>query len=209
MKKYWLFYVIAWFWLQSAMVYAQGLTHPAQQQLQENVDTILAVTHNTGLTESQKVAQITTYADQYLDYERITALAVGLPWRQFTPQQKLDFTAAFKAMVIRVYAHSALMGAAKAKVTVLPKVIEHNPRQIEVFTDIIGRNGKHFEVGYQMYLNKGVYRIYNIRVNGTSLITIYRNQFNQLIKQEGVEATIDVIRDVNNQNELKKVDSLK
>lgn len=203
MRKYLLFYVMVWLLLQSVLVQAQTLNHTAQQQLQHNVNNILSIANNTELTEAQKIAQISVYAEQYLDYERISALAVGLPWRQFTSQQKQDFIIAFKAMVIRVYAHSALMGAAKSRVVVLPKMIEHHVRKVETFTDIVGANGKHFEVGYQMYLQNGIYKIYNIRVNGTSLITLYRNQFNQLIQQKGIDGTIKFIKMTHHQRGLK------
>ena len=53
--------------------------HPAQVQFQQNMDAVLAVARNPQLSEAQKVQRIDRYADQYLDYQRISALAVGLP----------------------------------------------------------------------------------------------------------------------------------
>ena len=79
---------------------ATAAQHPAQVQFQQNMDAVLAVARNPQLSEAQKVQRIDRYADQYLDYQRISALAVGLPWRQFNAQQKSDFIAAFKSMMI-------------------------------------------------------------------------------------------------------------
>ena len=71
-----------------AAVAAPTTNHPAQVQLQQNMDTVLKVARNNSLNEQQKIRQIEGYADRYLDYHRIAALAVGRPWRQFKDKQK-------------------------------------------------------------------------------------------------------------------------
>lgn len=103
-----------------AAPYVAAETHPAQKQMQQNIDTVLKIARNTSLTEAQRVKQVEQYANRYLDYERISALAVGAPWREFSAKQKTDFIRAFKDMVIAMYSHSALIGAADANVRLLP-----------------------------------------------------------------------------------------
>ncbi len=185
-----------------AAMAAQTTTHPAQVQFKQNMDTVLGVARNAQLTEAQKVQRIERYADQYLDYQRISALAVGLPWRQFSAKQKTDFIAAFKEMMIGMYSHSALMGAADSRVNMLPKVIDSGNNRAEVFTEIRTSRGNRYEVGYRLYKVGNVYKIYDIRVDGASLVTVYRNQFNELIKQQGIDGTIATVR----ARGLKKVD---
>ena len=92
-----------------------ALEHPAQQQVQQNIDTVLKIIKNQSLSEQQKIRQVEQYANRFLDYERLSAMAVGQPWRQFSPQQKQSFIAAFKEMVIGMYARSAMMGAEKSR----------------------------------------------------------------------------------------------
>lgn len=167
--------------------------HPAQEQMQQNIDTILKIARNTSLSEPQRVKQIQQYADRYLDYERISALAVGAPWRNFSAQQKTDFIQAFKEMVVSMYSHSALVGAADAKVKLLPKMTE-NGNKFDVFSEIQTKSGKKYEVVYQLYRVGSAYKIYNFRLDGTSLVTVYRNQFNELIKQKGIDGTIATVK---------------
>ena len=90
-----------------------ALEHPAQQQVQQNIDTVLKIIKNQSLSEQQKIRQVEQYANRFLDYERLSAMAVGQPWRQFSPQQKQSFIAAFKEMVIGMYARSAMMARKK------------------------------------------------------------------------------------------------
>ena len=167
--------------------------HPAQEQMQQNIDTVLKIARNTSLSEPQRVKQIQQYADRYLDYERISALAVGAPWRNFSAQQKTDFIQAFKEMVVSMYSHSALVGAADAKVKLLPKMTE-NGNKFDVFSEIQTKSGKKYEVVYQLYRVGSAYKIYNFRLDGTSLVTVYRNQFNELIKQKGIDGTIATVK---------------
>lgn len=195
MQKYLKGYWAVWLMLCSVWAFAATPEQIAQQQLQQNVQMVLSVAKDKSLNEQQRISQIERYADQFLDYERISALAVGLPWRQFTPQQKQDFSAAFKSMIVRIYAHSALLGAANAEVKVLPKVVNQGKNKLETFTEIVSANNKRYTVGYQMYYSGGVYKIYNFRVNGTSLVTVYRSQFDQSIQQKGIDGTIAQLKE--------------
>lgn len=183
---------------------AQSQQHPVQAQLQQNIDDVLKVVHNKGLGEQQKIRQIERYADNYLDYQRISALAVGLPWKEFSPKQKTEFISAFKDMIIAMYARSALMGAEKAQVKVLPKVVDNGKNKVDAYSEIVTPSGKKYEVSYQFYKAGSVYKVYNIRVDGVSMVTVYRNQFNELIKQKGIDGTIATVR----AKGLKKEESL-
>lgn len=170
-----------------------ALEHPAQQQVQQNIDTVLKIIKNQSLSEQQKIRQVEQYANRFLDYERLSAMAVGQPWRQFSPQQKQSFIAAFKEMVIGMYARSAMMGAEKADVRVLPKITT-NGNKVDVYSEILTPSGKKYEVAYQLYQTGSQYKLYNIRVDGVSIVTVYRNQFVELVNQQGIDGMIETVR---------------
>ncbi|WP_049251412.1 MlaC/ttg2D family ABC transporter substrate-binding protein [Neisseria elongata] len=170
-----------------------ALEHPARQQVQQNIDTVLKIIKNQSLSEQQKIRQVEQYANRFLDYERLSAMAVGQPWRQFSPQQKQSFIAAFKEMVIGMYARSAMMGAEKADVRVLPKITT-NGNKVDVYSEILTPSGKKYEVAYQLYQTGSQYKLYNIRVDGVSIVTVYRNQFVELVNQQGIDGMIETVR---------------
>lgn len=107
-------------------------------------------------------------------------------------------------MIISMYARSALMGAEKAQVKVLPKVVDNGKNKVDAYSEIVTPGGKKYEVSYQFYKAGSVYKVYNIRVDGVSMVTVYRNQFNELIKQKGIDGTIATVR----AKGLKKEESL-
>ena len=170
-----------------------ALEHPARQQVQQNIDTVLKIIKNQSLSEQQKIRQVEQYANRFLDYERLSAMAVGQPWRQFSPQQKQSFIAAFKEMIIGMYARSAMMGAEKADVRVLPKITT-NGNKVDVYSEILTPSGKKYEVAYQLYQTGSQYKLYNIRVDGVSIVTVYRNQFVELVNQQGIDGMIETVR---------------
>ena len=170
-----------------------ALEHPARQQVQQNIDTVLKIIKNQSLSEQQKIRQVEQYANRFLDYERLSAMAVGQPWRQFSPQQKQSFITAFKEMIIGMYARSAMMGAEKADVRVLPKITT-NGNKVDVYSEILTPSGKKYEVAYQLYQTGSQYKLYNIRVDGVSIVTVYRNQFVELVNQQGIDGMIETVR---------------
>ena len=170
-----------------------ALEHPAQQQVQQNIDTVLKIIKNQSLSEQQKIRQVEQYANRFLDYQRLSAMAVGQPWRQFSPQQKQSFITAFKEMIIGMYARSAMMGAEKADVRVLPKITT-NGNKVDVYSEILTPSGKKYEVAYQLYQTGSQYKLYNIRVDGVSIVTVYRNQFVELVNQQGIDGMIETVR---------------
>ena len=51
-----------------------------------------------------------------------------------------------------------------------------------------------YAVDYQMYKSGSVWKIYNINVEGASLVTVYRNQFNEIIQKQGIDGLITALR---------------
>jgi phospholipid transport system substrate-binding protein len=174
---------------------ANDLNHPAQQQMQQNAKDIMAVINNNGLSNPQKIQRLNAYGDRYLDLERIAALSVGSQWKNFTPQQKKDFISAFKDMIISMYSNTALLAAQNAKINVLGKNNSANSAsKATVYTQIISNKNKSYAVDYQMYKSGSVWKIYNINVEGASLVTVYRNQFNEIIQKQGIDGLIKALR---------------
>ena len=174
---------------------ANDLNHPAQQQMQQNAKDIMALINNNGLSNPQKIQRLNAYGDRYLDLERIAALSVGVQWKSFTPQQKKDFISAFKDMIISMYSNTALLAAQNAKINVLGKNNSANSAsKATVYTQIISNKNKSYAVDYQMYKSGSVWKIYNINVEGASLVTVYRNQFNEIIQKQGIDGLIKALR---------------
>lgn len=167
----------------------------AVSQLKDNATQVLNIlSAANGKNDDQVRRQAENYAIPYFDFERMTALAVGAPWRTATPAQQQALTQEFKTLLIRTYSGTMLkFRSAKANVYSNP-VVNKNGREIIVRVDITTPNSKPVRMDYTMYQAGSMYRIYNVAVEGASLVTVYRNQFNQTISQKGIDGLVADLR---------------
>lgn len=84
-------------------------------------------------------------------------------------------------MIIGIYPYLALVDVADAQVKSLSKVTVSG-NKFNVFSETRTKSGVKCEVVYWLYQPSPVYEVHNIRLNGASLVTTYRNQFVELIK---------------------------
>jgi phospholipid transport system substrate-binding protein len=167
----------------------------AVNQLKDNATQVLNIlSAANGKNDDQVRRQAENYAISYFDFERMTALAVGAPWRTASPAQQQALTQEFKTLLIRTYSGTMLkFRNAKANVYSNP-VVNKNGREIIVRVDITTPNSKPVRMDYTMYQAGSIYRIYNVAVEGASLVTVYRNQFNQTISQKGIDGLVADLR---------------
>ncbi|WP_367421563.1 phospholipid-binding protein MlaC [Snodgrassella alvi] len=179
------------------MSISMAIASPQQAvgQLKENATQVLNILGAAnGKNDEQVRRQAENYAIPYFDFERMTALAVGAPWRTATPAQQQNLTKEFKTLLIRTYSGTMLkFRNAKANVYNNP-VVNKNGREIIVRVDVTTPNSKPVRMDYTMYQSGNMYRIYNVAVEGASLVTVYRNQFNQTISQKGIDGLVAELR---------------
>ena len=134
------------------------------------------------------------YASPYFDFERMTALAVGQTWKQATAQQKKQLTEAFRAKLIRIYSGTMFQyKSAQVKVNDNPRV-ENNGKQVIISTEVLptanSPKSDIVHIDYTTYQNGNKYRIYDVKVEGQSLVTVYRNQFKEIVNRSGIDGLI-------------------
>lgn len=172
----------------------------AVTQLKGNADQVLTILSQANGTNNNAVRrQAENYAIPYFDFERMTALAVGAPWRSASAGQQEALTREFKTLLIRTYSGTMLkFKTARVNVNNAP-VVNKNGREVIVRTDVTTSDNKPVRMDYTMYQSGNIYRIYNVAVEGASLVTVYRNQFNQTISQKGIDGLIAELHAKNGQ----------
>lgn len=156
------------------------------------------IKQDTGRNTAQVRQQMENAAVPMFDFQRMTALAVGQGWRNATPAQQAALTQEFKSLLVRTYA-GTMMRFKNAKVDVRSNpVMANSGREATVKSVVNPGNGKQsVAVDYTMYKGSQGWKIYNVIVEGASLVTVYRNQFNEEIKKNGVDGLIKLLKDKN------------
>jgi len=127
----------------------------------------------------------------HLDFKAMSKLALGKNWRKANDEQQLRFTDAFKSMLIRTYSKS-LTEYAGQEVKFLPY---HPPaegkRTTKVKTVIDQGTGPDIPITYSLRIKDDIWKVYDIKIDGISLVTNYRNSFASDIRKVGIDGLIE------------------
>ena len=124
----------------------------------------------------------------YLNFPRMTASAVGLPWRQATPEQKEKLQAEFKLLLVRTYA-GALAQVKDQTVQLKPFRAGAGDTEVLVRTEVKGK-GEPIQLDYRLEKAGDSWKIYDVNVLGIWLVNQYKNSFGQEIKAGGIDGLI-------------------
>jgi len=126
----------------------------------------------------------------HIDFEEATRLAVGRSWAQASPEQKKKLVAEFRRMLVRVYSN-AIQPYEGQTIQVSPVRMKPGDTEATVH-NTFKRAGGGQPVGfdYSMRKTEQGWKIYDIVVEGVSLVLTYRSEFDGLVKQEGVDGLI-------------------
>lgn len=135
------------------------------------------------------------YVLPYVDFEKTTRLATGRHWREATPQQRSNLVDAFKNTLIRTYSGSLSNVDKLSAIQVGPFRGDPQANDVVVRSTITQKNGPAVNVDYRMENTPKGWQIYDLNVEGIWLIQNYRNQFSQVITQDGIDGLIKKLND--------------
>ncbi len=128
----------------------------------------------------------------HFDFNRMTRLAVGRSWRQASPEQQKQLIDGFRDLLVRTYASS--LSQYKDQVVQI-KGTDSQPGDSDavVHTVIVPSGGQSVPIDYSMEKNNDEWKVYDIKVDGVSLVTNYRSEFADVVRRDGVDGLIKAL----------------
>jgi phospholipid transport system substrate-binding protein len=158
--------------------------------------------------QSGNLARIVTLVDNKImpnvNFQRMTASAVGPNWRKATPEQQKRLQEEFKTLLVRTYA-GALSQVSDQVVEMKPLRASAEDKEVVVRSEVKGR-GDPIQLDYRLEKTPGDgagWKIYNLNVLGVWLVETYRSQFAQEISANGIDGLITSLADRNKANAKK------
>ena len=130
------------------------------------------------------------------DFARMTALAMGRNWRAATPEQQQRLTDEFRTLLVRTYS-SALTKYRDEEIEYKPLRGNPGDTDVTVRTAVLKPGGAPIQIDYSMGKTAAGWKAYDVIVGGVSLVTNYRDEFNEQIKAGGVDGLIKVLAEKN------------
>jgi phospholipid transport system substrate-binding protein len=134
------------------------------------------------------IALVDSKVMPHVDFQRMTASAVGRYWRQATPDQQKRLQDEFKILLVRTYS-GALAQVQDQTVELKPMRSTPTDTEVVVKTEIKGR-GDPVQLDYRLEQTPGGWKIYDVNVLGVWLVENYRNSFSQEISSGGIDGLI-------------------
>jgi len=125
----------------------------------------------------------------HFDFVRISAWVLGKYWRTASKEQKLRFVTAFRTLLVQTYG-VVLLDYTEQEIRYLPLRDDPASGDVTVRTEVIQPNGDTVAINYRLYSNHGAWKVYDISVEGVSLVTNFRTSFATEIKQSGLDSLI-------------------
>jgi phospholipid transport system substrate-binding protein len=177
--------------LGSITVQAQAIKPPDALIKEVSSDVLDAVKADNSIRagDVQKViALVDSKVMPYVDFQRMTASAVGRYWKQATPEQQKRLQDEFKVLLVRTY--SGALAQVKDQ-TVQLKPMRSSPEDTEVVvrSEVRGK-GDPIQLDYRLAKTASGWKIYDVNVLGVWLVENYRNSFAQEIGTNGVDGLI-------------------
>jgi phospholipid transport system substrate-binding protein len=168
----------------------------------EVLDTIKADTS----IRSGDISRIITLVDSKImpnvNFQRMTASAVGPAWRQATPEQQQKLQDEFKILLVRTYAGALSQVSNDQTIVVQPLRAGATDTDVVVRTQVRG-SGDPIQLDYRLEKTPGQglgWKIYNLNVMGIWLVETYRSQFAQEINAKGIDGLIAALSARNKAN---------
>jgi phospholipid transport system substrate-binding protein len=124
------------------------------------------------------------------NFTRMTQLAMGRNWARATPEQQAALTREFQTLLVRTYS-GALANFRNNTIEIRPLRVQPTDTDVTVRTQVMQPNGQGIPIDYAMEkLPDGRWQAYDVTVGGVSLVTNYRDEFNAVVRDQGVDALI-------------------
>ena len=184
---------------------AAGPDPKEAQALVKDVTTrVVAVLDEHGGQGEMDVEQVKQEINEivlpHLDFVTMTKLAVGRYWREASDAQKRQLVDEFRNLLVRTYTTS-LDEYQNQKVEFLPLRPSPYEDRVMVRSRVTRPNGPPIPVEYGLHYDDGEWKVYDIVVEGVSLVTTYRSNFASTVQRNGIAGLIDELQRKNTSGE--------
>ena len=160
-----------------------------------HVNEVLKVLRNPALqgeaNKEAKQERIEAIADAMFDYLALSRLTLGRNWRKFNGEQKKEFVQLYRSILEKAYM-DRILSYTDEKVT-FDKEIMLSEKKAEVQTHILTKSVE-IPIFYRVYLKDGKWKVYDVIIEGISLIKNYRTQFRDILANNPPEEVLKILR---------------
>jgi len=160
-----------------------------------NLDKVLDVLRDPSLkaesARKAKKARIRNISEEMFEFTELSKRSLGMNWRKFSPDQQKEFVGLYKSLLEDAYADKIMLYA-DVKI-VFSKEVPLTEKTVEVQSTALTKSGE-VSIYYRVIMKDRLWRVYDVVVEGISLINNYRAQFKEILVNNPPEALLETLR---------------
>jgi len=168
----------------------------ARQTAEAGAEHILSLLNDPAFKKAETKPAIREKIEEAIlelfDFEEFSTRTVGPTWRKFTPEQKKEFKTAFTDLLRNTYIDT-LDEYNGEKIQFTGEISANNGTRVEIQMNFIASQ-KTYPVAFRMLEKNGRWVVYDVLIEGVSMIKNYRDQFRDILAKNDAQALIDRVR---------------
>jgi phospholipid transport system substrate-binding protein len=144
-------------------------------------------------TKDKQIATIGTQIEAVFDFTELSQRTLGRDWKKMSAEQQKEFVKLFKQLLQGVYA-DRLLAYSDQKV-IFDKETMLKPGRAEVQSYLQTSDGKKIPLFYRLTDKSGSWKVYDVIIEGVSMVKNYRTQFRQILAKDPPDKLIEILRD--------------
>ena len=177
----------------AVLIAAQAWAGAPTEQIKHQVDKAVQLLDDPALKNSpaERHEKVRKVIEEVFDYPDTARRALGPHWTARSPQEREEFTRLFADILDRAYI-SKIDQYQGEKIAYLGDSTTGDEATVK--TRIMTPKGTEIPVEYRTHLKDGRWRVYDVSIEGVSLVSSYRTQFNKVITTESYDALVQRLR---------------
>ncbi len=164
--------------------------------IRNTVDEVLAIVKQDKDIQTGNKKKVTELVDAkvlpHFNFTHMTRLAVGKNWRNASPEQKKALEIEFRNLLVRTYT-TAFTTYKDQEVEVKPLKMANDATDVTVKTFILNKGKPPLPVNYDMEKTANDWKVYDLSIEGVSLVTNYRGTFAEQVQKSGIDGLIKTL----------------
>jgi phospholipid transport system substrate-binding protein len=188
--------IVVVLWAGALLMPAPAPAASAREMVETQVNKVLkalAEPEFKNQPRDAKIVKIRSIVNEIFDYTELSKRTLGREWTKFNAPQQTEFIKLFSDLLEKTYA-DRLLSYSNEKV-VFEKESMLREGQAEVTSNVLTADGKKIPLDYRLIQKDGNWRVYDVIIEGISLVKNYRDQFRDIMAKDSPEEVIKMLRE--------------
>jgi len=185
-----------------------ALAENPKDQIKQTTDRILSIltdpSHRGAAKAEERRKLIRKAVDERFDWEEMAQRALGIHWSKRTPEEKKEFVRLFEDLLARAYMDK-IEGYSGERIVYAGEIIDGDRARANV--KIVTSRNREIPLEYRLLKKGSQWLVYDISIEGVSLVNNYRTQFNSIILKSGYEDLVKKLKEKRSLEEKKEAKS--